>query len=225
MSSEPWPSSLKTEHAMSESHRYDENVFEVEEHADKVVVKVPALGSTHEASTFEEAIQAAAEELSALQETPEGRRRMRQSGLVAAYARSVDAKREAVASSSGQTEAPAVSPLTESDFDTFVAAGPALIDFWAPWCVPCGPMERTIEQREPGYSDQRAFASVNIDTEVTLAQRCEVYSVPTVIGYVDGQEAMRIIGAVSRNSVAAELADRLGIHSPKPATIERKGAY
>lgn len=201
---------------MAESHRYDKNVFEVEEHADKVVVKVPAIGSTHEAPTFEEAIQAAAEELSALQETPEGRRTMRESGLVAAYARSIDAKRSALAHSRGQTAAPAVSPLNQSDFDALIAGGPTLVEFWAPWCVPCGPMARTIEELAEEYSDQLAFASVNIDEEMELAQRCEVYSVPTVIGFVDRQEVLRIIGAVSRKAIAAELADKIGIHSREP---------
>jgi thioredoxin 1 len=193
---------------MGDAHRFDGNVFDVEEDDGRVVVKVPALGSTHVAATFEDAMGAAGEELRQLQLTPEGRAKMRESGLVDAYAKSVDALRARAADGAG-THAPAIHPLSKAGFDAWNDGSPALIDFWAPWCVPCRRVAPIVEELAREYGDRLRCGSVDVDEEMELAQRFEVYSVPTLIGLVDGREAMRLVGAESRAEIAAEIADKL----------------
>ena len=142
---------------------------------------------------------------------------MRESGLVAAYARSVAAKRDSLVTSGERTDGPAITQLSQSEFDAWIAGtdAPALIDFWAPWCVPCRQMSKAVEQIAREYVDRLRCASVDIDEAPSVAERCEVYSVPTLIAYVDGQETMRMIGAASRRQIVAELADKLGFQ-PDP---------
>jgi thioredoxin 1 len=194
---------------MGSAHRFDANVFDVEERADGVVVRVPALGSAHVARTFGEAMRAAGEELRVLQLTPQGRARMRESGLVDAYAKSVDAMRSDPAHR--DTHAPAIDQLTRVGFDAWIERSPALIDFWAPWCVPCRRLAPIVEELARSYAGRLRCGSVNVDEEIALAERFEVYSVPTLIGFVDGREATRLVGADSRDQIAAEIADKLGV--------------
>jgi thioredoxin 1 len=196
---------------MANAPRFDANVFDVEERADGVVVRVPALGSSYVARTIEEAMRAAGEELRTLQLTPQGRAKMRETGLVDAYAKSVEAMRSDSARRA-DTHAPAIHQLSQVEFDAWIDCSPALIDFWAPWCVPCRRVAPIMEELASGYAGRLRCGSVNVDEEIALAQRFEVYSVPTLIGFVDGREATRMVGADSRDQIAAEIADKLGVH-------------
>ena len=88
---------------------------------------------------------------------------------------------------------------TDADFADQVLASdqPVLVDFWAPWCMPCrmfGPVLDKVAKETEGAAH---VVKVNIDEEPELASRYGVMSIPTVILFKDGKEIARKVGAQS----------------------------
>jgi thioredoxin 1 len=74
-----------------------------------------------------------------------------------------------------------------------------LVDFYADWCGPCKMVEPVVEAlHEDGIA---VVAKVDIDQHQGLAQAENVRGVPTMVLYVDGQPAERVVGAKDRNAL------------------------
>lgn len=86
-----------------------------------------------------------------------------------------------------------VTDLTVESFDSAIAAGTTLVDFWAPWCGPCrmqGPVVDEFAEKHP----QVRVCKVNVDEQRELALRCGVMSIPTLIVFRDGRPAAQQVG-------------------------------
>jgi thioredoxin 1 len=68
-----------------------------------------------------------------------------------------------------------------------------LVDFYADWCGPCKMVEPVVEAiHEEGSA---VVAKVDIDQHQQIAHRQNVRGVPTMVLYVDGDPADRVVGA------------------------------
>lgn len=80
-----------------------------------------------------------------------------------------------------ENKSSAIITLTKSNFDQIVAGGDiVVVDFWAPWCVPCKSFSKVIEQLAKQHTDI-IFGSVNIDIETELANDFNVRSIPFIV--------------------------------------------
>ena len=94
--------------------------------------------------------------------------------------------------------------LSEATFDEAVASGVTLVDFGATWCGPCKVLGELIAQQVmPELGDSAAFATVDVGDEPGLAARFEVFSVPALIVFKDGEEFARLEGFQKPDAVLA----------------------
>ncbi len=77
----------------------------------------------------------------------------------------------------------------EEDFDSLIAEGKLLVDFYADWCGPCQMLAPILENVD--FID---VLKVNVDTFQNLANRYGVMSIPTLILFEGGQEINKLIG-------------------------------
>lgn len=98
--------------------------------------------------------------------------------------------------------------LDESNFDTTIAKGVTVVDFFATWCMPCKMLSPIIEELARDNDGKAVVAKVDIDLSESLAIRFSVESVPTVIIFKDGAEVDRIIG-FSQKAKLQNAIDRL----------------
>lgn len=88
----------------------------------------------------------------------------------------------------------AAKQLNESEFETSIAKGVSLIDFYADWCGPCKMIAPIIEDLSNDYQGRANIAKLDVDQAQNVALKFNVTSIPTVILFVDGKEAKRVIG-------------------------------
>ncbi|MGA9031248.1 MAG: thioredoxin domain-containing protein [Sulfuricaulis sp.] len=97
--------------------------------------------------------------------------------------------------------------VNETDFSEKVLEAshrqPVLVDFWADWCPPCRFLTPVLEQVTQGYRGEVLLAKVEVDDNMHLAGRYQLRGFPTVILFIQGQEAGRFSGARTEPQVRA----------------------
>ncbi len=92
--------------------------------------------------------------------------------------------------------------LTEANFDSLSKSErPMFVDFWAVWCGPCRVMDPVVEKLAARYSGKMLFGKVNVDEEMNISSRYQVFSIPTFMVFKNGQPMDAVIGAVGEASL------------------------
>ncbi len=84
--------------------------------------------------------------------------------------------------------------LNLDNFEQTISSGKVMVDFWAPWCMPCQSLLPVIDELSSELDGTAIVAKVNVDENKSLAQRFRVMSIPTVVFFVDGVEKERLVG-------------------------------
>ena len=95
--------------------------------------------------------------------------------------------------------------LNEADFRRHIEGSdlPVIVDFWAPWCVPCKMMAPAFTQAAKALKTRARLAKVNTEQETQLAGQYGSRSIPTLIVFKQGREVDRMSGALDANRLVA----------------------
>jgi thioredoxin 1 len=100
----------------------------------------------------------------------------------------------------------AVGEVTDATFgsDVLRSERPVIVDFWAPWCVPCHRVSPILEEMSENRSDVR-FVKLNVDDNPATAMNYGITSIPTIARFEGGEVTQQAIGALPKNQLSSQL--------------------
>ena len=102
--------------------------------------------------------------------------------------------------------------VTQENFkkEVMESTKPVLVDFWAPWCMPCKIIAPSIEKIAQEMSSELKVAKSNVDESPEIATELSVMNIPTLILFKDGKEISRIIGVNSKEAIENKVRSLIG---------------
>jgi thioredoxin 1 len=102
--------------------------------------------------------------------------------------------------------------VSEQTFDEVVLKSdkPVFVDFWAPWCGPCRIVEPIVEELANEYDGKVGFTKLNVDEAPGIAVRYNIFSIPALLIFKDGQPVDQLVGARPKQDLKEHIDRALG---------------
>ena len=102
--------------------------------------------------------------------------------------------------------------VTQENFEKEVLNSdkPVLIDFWAPWCMPCKIIAPAVEKLAEELQGKVKVSKSNVDEAPAVATELSVMNIPTLVLFKDGKEVSRMIGVNSKEAIEAKIKSVIG---------------
>jgi thioredoxin 1 len=97
--------------------------------------------------------------------------------------------------------------VTDVNFDDEVLKSPlpALVDFWAVWCVPCRMIAPSVEKIAAEYKDKLKVCKMDVDQNPKVPSRYGIRGIPTLLLFQDGELKETIVGAIPKDKIVAAI--------------------
>ncbi|MEA2029162.1 MAG: thioredoxin [Campylobacterota bacterium] len=100
--------------------------------------------------------------------------------------------------------------LTNDNFESTIAEGVSMVDFWAPWCGPCRMIAPVVDELAEDFEGKANICKVNTDEQQEIAAKYGIRSIPTILFFKDGQMVDQMVGAASKDVFAEKINTQLG---------------
>jgi len=97
--------------------------------------------------------------------------------------------------------------LTDDNFEQEVlqAGTPALVDFWAEWCMPCKMIGPMVEELADEYAGKMKVGKVDTDSSRDTAMKFGISAIPTLILFKGGEVAKKFVGLQQKGELKAAI--------------------
>ena len=95
------------------------------------------------------------------------------------------------------------------DAEVLGSGRPVLVDLWAAWCAPCGVVGPIVDEIAGDRAGSLDVFKLNVDEESEVAMRYGVSSIPTLLVFRDGEEVGRVVGALPKARIEAQIDEAL----------------
>ncbi|MGZ3698692.1 MAG: thioredoxin family protein [Bdellovibrionota bacterium] len=101
--------------------------------------------------------------------------------------------------------------MTTKNFEEHVLHSkiPVIVDFWATWCVPCGPLAEKLEEIAGELREKVRIVTVNVENSPELAQRFRILGMPTMLFFKNGIVESLLPGNHPKETILETLAPLL----------------
>ena len=102
--------------------------------------------------------------------------------------------------------------ITQENFakEVLESDKPVLVDFWAPWCMPCKIIAPAVEKLAEELKGTVKVSKSNVDEAPGIATELSVLNIPTLVLFKDGKEVSRMIGVNSKEAIEAKIKSLIG---------------
>jgi len=86
--------------------------------------------------------------------------------------------------------------LNDANFQQEVleSSSPALVDFWAEWCMPCKMIAPVIEDIAKEYAAKIKVGKIDTDANREISMKFGISAIPTLLFFKDGQVVKKFVG-------------------------------
>jgi len=91
--------------------------------------------------------------------------------------------------------------LDDNNFQSEIAEGVTLVDFYADWCGPCRMIAPIIEELAVEMKGQAKIAKVDIENAQKVTASFGVTSIPTVLVFKNGKKVDEVVGIKSKEEL------------------------
>ena len=82
---------------------------------------------------------------------------------------------------------------------------PVLVDFWAPWCVPCLITGPILEELAGEFEGRVLVTKFNVEEGSRAPAQYGIMAIPTLIIFEDGKKVGRVVGAFSKHVLKSKI--------------------
>jgi len=95
--------------------------------------------------------------------------------------------------------------IQASEFESVIAKGTVMVEFWATWCRYCRMMEPVVKQAAEAAPAEAVIARLDVDQAQELATKYEVNTVPAFFCFREGKLVSEFSGVQTKTKLADAL--------------------